>query len=155
MSRRVLIADANVDAADSLALLLQLSGHRAFTAHTGPDALAMAAILHPEAVFLSLHLPRLSGLELCRVLCEGTRCPRPSLLVALTGDGDEKAREASRAAGFEHHLVKPADPGEILKLLRVAPASLSSQYGGVLKHFQSPVAPEKPDGYSVKNQIGR
>ena len=118
VSRRILIADANADAAESLALLLHLKGHRVVTAHSGPDALAMAAAIHPEAAFLALHLPHLGGLDVCRALALGSHGPRPPLVIALTGDGRESAREASRAAGFDHHLLKPADPVEILKLLQ-------------------------------------
>jgi CheY-like chemotaxis protein len=118
VSRRILVADANVDAAESLAWILQLNGYRTVTAETGPDALAMASVIHPEVAFLSLHLTHIGGLDVARVLCAGTRCTRPKLLIALTGDGRESAREASRQAGFDHHLLKPADPDHILSLLQ-------------------------------------
>ncbi len=116
MGRRVLIADGNVDAAESLALLLQLQGHEVVTAHTGPDALRLAGEFHPDAAFLSLVLPVLDGYEVCRRLCAGNG-DRPKLLAALTGFGHEENRKATREAGFDHHLIKPADPAEILALL--------------------------------------
>jgi DNA-binding response OmpR family regulator len=118
VSRRVLIADFNVDAAESLAFLLEIHGHRVVTAHTGPDVLEMALRIVPEAAFLSLHLPHLSGLEVCRRMCEGIVVARPPVLVALTGDGSDRARELSRHAGFDYHILKPADPAHILTLLR-------------------------------------
>lgn len=118
VTKRILVADSNPDSADSLALLLELNGHRAVTAANGPDALALAATFHPEAVFLSLGLPHIGGLEVARILCAELQYTRPRLLVALTGDGRESAREASRSAGFDHHVLKPADPETILKLLK-------------------------------------
>jgi CheY-like chemotaxis protein len=117
MGRRVLVVDANVDAAESLALLLRLYGHHCATAHTGPDALAAAARLAPDAVFLAIDLPGLNGYEVCRRLGDGAAGPRPRLLVALTGHGQDEARKAAAAAGFDHHLLKPADPDALLKLL--------------------------------------
>lgn len=116
MGRRVLIADANVDAADSLALLLQLCGHEVATARSGPDALTLARDFHPEAVFLSIQLTGLNGYEVCRRL-RAEANDAAVLLVALTGYGQDDDRRACREAGFDHHLIKPADPGQILALL--------------------------------------
>lgn len=118
MGRRVLIADGNVDAAESLALLLRLYGHETATAHTGPDALAAAISYRPDAVFLALGLPKMDGREVCRRLCAGEAGERPALVVALTGSGLEQDRQTSLAAGFDHHLLKPADPDAILALLK-------------------------------------
>ncbi len=115
MNLRILIADSNVDAAESLAQLLEMYGHRAVTAYTGPDALELAKLTLPDAVFLSLHLPRVSGLSVCRALCASET--RPNLLIALTGDGSDRARDSSHEAGFDFHLLKPADPAQILSLL--------------------------------------
>jgi CheY-like chemotaxis protein len=118
VGRHVLIADGNADAAESLALLLRLYGHEAVTAHTGPDALELAARVQPYAAFLALALPRMDGYEVCRRLCAAGNGTRPRLLVALTGSGLEHERQASLAAGFDHHLLKPADPDAILTLLK-------------------------------------
>ena len=115
MGRRVLIADGNVDAAESLALLLRLYGHEAETAHTGPAALATAAAFAPDAVFMALELHQVDGYEVCRRLCAGGS--RPRVIVALTGHGREGDKAAVRAAGFDHHLLKPADPQMVLALL--------------------------------------
>ena len=114
MGRRVLIADGNADAADSLAMILRLHGHDPVTAHTGTDALALARREPPDTAFLSLALPGVDGYEVCRQLCAG---PRPRLLIALTGFGSEAERQAALAAGFDHHLLKPADPNVVLVLL--------------------------------------
>jgi CheY-like chemotaxis protein len=118
VGRRVLIADGNADAAESLALLLRLCGHDAATAVTGPDALAAAAKFHPDAVFLALWLPQIDGFEVCRQLRAHRNGDRPRLVVALTGSGQEQDRQAGMAAGFDHFLLKPADPDRILELLK-------------------------------------
>jgi CheY-like chemotaxis protein len=118
VSRHVLIADGNTDAADSLALLLRLFGHETVTAYTGPDALDLALRFRLDAAFLALALPKLDGYEVCRRLCAAGEGLRPRLMVALTGSGLEHERQASLEAGFDHHLLKPADPDIILKLLK-------------------------------------
>ena len=118
MGRRVLIADSNVDSADSLALLLGLFGHQTLTAFSGPEALTKASSFQPEVAILALHLPQMNGYDVCRNLCSGTYCERPQLLIALTGDGSERHRQASREAGFDHHFLKPVDPDAILALLK-------------------------------------
>jgi DNA-binding response OmpR family regulator len=115
VGRRVLIADGNIDAAESLALLLRLHGHDSTVAFTGLDAVATAHTFRPDAVFLSITLPGLDGYEVCRRL--STNGSRPRLLVALTGFGTEAERQAALAAGFDHHFLKPADPQMLLALL--------------------------------------
>lgn len=117
MSLRVLIADSNADAAESLAVLLQWGGHRVVTAETGSDALALAAAIHPDVAILALHLPHVGGMEAARLLSSGTICTPPRLMIALTGDGRESTREASRAAGFDFHLLKPAEPSRVLAFI--------------------------------------
>lgn len=117
VGRRVLIADGNVDAAESLALLLRLQGHEVVTAHTGAEALTAAQAFRPDAAFLSMHLPGLDGCEVCRRLCSGATGHRPQVVVALTGCGQDTDQKATRAAGFDHHLIKPADPKAIMALL--------------------------------------
>jgi CheY-like chemotaxis protein len=117
VGQRVLIADGNVDAAESLALLLRLQGHEVVTAHTGAEALVAAQTFQPDAAFLAMYLPGLDGCEVCRRLCDGAAGHRPRTLVALTGCGQDTDRKATRAAGFDHHIIKPADPNTILGLL--------------------------------------
>jgi len=115
VGRRVLIADGSADAADSLAELLRLYGHAPFVARTGPEAVELAAAHRPDAAFVSLSLTGLDGCAVARALTDAGS--RPRLLVALTGRGTEADRAAATAAGFDHHVLKPADPMELLRLL--------------------------------------
>ncbi len=115
-SRRVLVVDDNADTAESLALLLRVLGHEVRTAHDGPSALKVARREHPDVVLLDLGLPRLDGFEVARRL-RWEYADRPLLLVALTGHGQEEDRRRCREAGFDHHLVKPAEPETLKHLL--------------------------------------
>jgi signal transduction histidine kinase/CheY-like chemotaxis protein len=113
---RVLVVDDNVDAAESLALLLQLLGHEVKVAHDGPTALELAPAFRPHLALLDIGMPGMDGLELARRL-------RPlsgletTVLAALTGWGQEDDRRRTREAGFTYHLVKPADPQTLKELL--------------------------------------
>jgi PAS domain S-box-containing protein len=118
-SRRlsVLIADDNRDGAQSMAQILDLSGHRVHTVHDGHEAVNAAASLHPDVALLDIGMPGLDGLEAARRIrtlpgCEGT------LLIALTGWGQAEDRRRSSEAGFDHHLVKPVDLETLHGLLR-------------------------------------
>ena len=107
--RRILIVDDNEDAATSLARLLSmLDGHSVQVAHDGPSALALAADFEPEVVILDIGMPGMDGYEVARRFRARPESQQTRLL-ALSGWGQEKDRERSRAAGFEHHLVKPVD----------------------------------------------
>ena len=111
------MVDDNVDAAKSLArLLARLYGQEVRVAHDGPEALDVAGEFRPEVVLLDIGLPGMDGNEVARRLRERPEFEE-TLLVALTGWGQESDVERSRAAGFDHHLVKPADPEAILELL--------------------------------------
>src|SRR5262249_18028864 len=112
---RVLIVDDNVDAAQSLAVLLNLWGHEVYTAHDGAAALEAAQPWQPEVVLLDRGLPGMDGYEVARRLraAQGSAGP---LLVALTGYAQDEDRRRSQDAGFDRHLVKPVDP-EILEAL--------------------------------------
>jgi CheY-like chemotaxis protein len=114
--RRVLLIDDNIDAAESLAQLLSLSGHDARTAIDGANGLREAVEFKPEVVFCDLGLPGMSGYEVAkalRALPEG----RELVLVALTGYGQPSDREKTAQAGFDAHLVKPVDPSVIESFL--------------------------------------
>jgi signal transduction histidine kinase/DNA-binding response OmpR family regulator len=115
-SHRVLIVDDNVDAADSLAMLLRLQGQDVQVAHDGPSALEMAAAYRPEIVFLDIGLPGMDGYEVCRQLRQQPGMDKVRL-IALTGWGQEEDRRRSREAGFDEHLVKPVDPAALEELL--------------------------------------
>jgi signal transduction histidine kinase len=118
-SRRVLVVDDNVDAAESLALLLRLGGHEARVAHDGPSALMLAEAEPPEVAFLDIGMPGMDGYELARRLREQPAL-RGVLLVALTGWGQDEDRRRTREAGFDAHEVKPVSPEALEELLSKA-----------------------------------
>jgi signal transduction histidine kinase/DNA-binding response OmpR family regulator len=116
---RVLVVDDNHDAADALASLLEKDGHHVRRAHDGPAALAAADAFGPDAVVLDLGLPGMDGYEVARRLRSKTRANKP-LLVAVSGYGMEEDRRKSRQAGFDHHLIKPAELSALRSALAVA-----------------------------------
>jgi CheY-like chemotaxis protein len=118
---RILLVDDNRDAAESLAMLLRLSGHEVAVAYDGPGGLEAAAAHRPEFALLDITLPGMDGYELARRL---RRQPdlEGAVLVALTGWGQAEARRRSQEAGFDHHLVKPVDLAALRQLLVRAPA---------------------------------
>jgi CheY-like chemotaxis protein len=109
--RRILVVDDNVDAAESLAVLLRIQGHDVRTAIDGPAALHVAEAFRPEVVLLDIGLPKMDDYEVARRLREQAGMGN-TLLVALTGYGQEDRRRAEEA-GFDAHLVKPADPAAL------------------------------------------
>ena len=113
---RVLVVDDNADAAGTLAMLLELHGHETREAADGPAALASAAEFQPHMILLDIGLPGMDGYEVARRL-RASSTTRAATLVALTGYGREEDRQLSLSAGFDHHLVKPADPVELLALI--------------------------------------
>jgi signal transduction histidine kinase/CheY-like chemotaxis protein len=113
--RRILIVDDNRDSADSLAMLLKLSGHEVHAAFDGLEALAAAADLRPDVILVDLGLPKLNGYEVARRIRE-TQGAKP-VLVALTGLGQAEDRRRSEEAGFNVHMVKPVDLATLQKLL--------------------------------------
>lgn len=113
---RVLIVDDNRDAVAALAVVLQLQGHEVFTAHSGADALAVAARERPPALILDIGMPGMSGYELTRRIRQEA-WGRHALIIAVTGWGQEEDSRQSFAAGFDHHLTKPIDVAKIEELL--------------------------------------
>jgi len=119
--RRVLIADDNVDAAESLAILLRLAGHDVLVAHDGLGALRLATHERPDVVVLDIGMPGMNGYEVARCLRReawgsGLR------LIAVTGWGQDEDRRRALAAGFDSHLTKPFEP-EHLESLVVQPGA--------------------------------
>jgi two-component system CheB/CheR fusion protein len=112
---RILVVDDNRDAADSLAMLLRLSGHEVHVAHDGLEAMGTAAVFRPDVVLLDIGLPKLNGYE------AGRRIRRERgdgvVLIALTGWGQEEDRARSKEAGFDHHLTKPVNLDALQQLL--------------------------------------
>jgi signal transduction histidine kinase len=123
--RRVMVVDDNSDAAESLSVLLGLSGHETAMAQTGPDALAQAARFRPELVFLDIGLPGMSGYEVARALRADAYCG-DAVLVALTGWGSEEDRRRSADAGFDFHLVKPVETGQLAGIFAKLPSGGTS-----------------------------
>lgn len=107
-SRRVLVVDDNVDAADSFSALLKLEGHEVQVAYNADSALAAAPAFKPECACLDIGLPGMDGYELGQRLRELDGLDG-LVLIALTGYGQPEDRERSRVAGFHAHLVKPVD----------------------------------------------
>ena len=118
----VLVVDDNPDAAESLALVLGQAGHAVRVAGDGLAALDAARETRPEVVLLDLGMPGMNGFEAARRLREDPAA-RPALLVAVTGWSSDDDRRRTRAAGFAHHLTKPADPEEVLALVSEFAAS--------------------------------
>lgn len=109
-SRSVLIADDNADAANSLGMVLRMSGHTVSLAYGGRQALALAESERPAAVVLDLAMPDLNGLEVARAI-RAAPWGQGMLLVALSG------RELDVLSLFDHQLLKPVDPARIEALL--------------------------------------
>jgi CheY-like chemotaxis protein/two-component sensor histidine kinase len=114
--RRILVVDDNVDAAESLAVLLRLEGHEVRTAHDGPAALAAAQADPPEMVILDLGMPRMDGFEVARRL-RALPKSKDVLLVALTGWAQEEDRRRCYEAGFDGHLPKPPELNALRQFL--------------------------------------
>ncbi len=121
-SRRVLIADDNRDAADSLAILLRMDGHDVNVVHDGTAAMAVFATFRPEFVFLDIGMPGLNGYEVARKVRRRANNGTPVTLVAVTGWGQENDKARAQAAGFDHHFTKPVDPERLASLLHAAEA---------------------------------
>jgi len=112
-ARRIMVVDDNHDAADSLGTLLMALGSQVQVAHGGQEAIEEAERFRPEVILLDIGMPGLDGYEVARQL--RTRPAfQNTLLIALTGWGQEEDRRRSRAAGFDHHMVKPPN----LEMLR-------------------------------------
>ena len=120
--RRILVADDNADALQTLATVLELSGHEVFSAANGSLALECAERHLPEVALLDIGMPLLDGYEVARRI-RAQAWGKRITLVALTGWGQESDRRRSQEAGFDSHLVKPLDLGKLIQLLARLPAS--------------------------------
>jgi len=112
---RVLVADDNRDAADSMQRILALFGHEVQVAYDGSTALRLGEQFRPRVALLDIGMPGTNGYEVARAL-RRSQGPRVTL-VAVTGWGQEADRRRSSEAGFDHHLTKPVDPGALNNLL--------------------------------------
>jgi CheY-like chemotaxis protein len=115
-SRRVLIVDDNVDAAESLGLLLRFLGADVQVTHDGPSALALLESFRPELVLLDIGMPGMDGYQVAARI-RALPSQQETVLIALTGWGQSEDRERSRDAGFDDHFVKPIDISTLQSLL--------------------------------------
>jgi two-component system CheB/CheR fusion protein len=113
---RVLVVEHRVDAAESSAKLLELSGHEVQVARDGPEAIAAALRWQPGVILLDLGLPGMDGYEVARRLRQEPACEK-TVLIAVTGHGQSEDRQRSRTAGIDHHLLKPVDWDVLRSLL--------------------------------------
>jgi CheY-like chemotaxis protein len=114
--RRILVADDNADALESLAMLLQLGGHSVYTAGNGQQTLESAERYHPEVALLDIGMPEPDGYEVARRI-RAQPWGQDMTLVALTGWGQDSDRRLSEEAGFDSHLVKPVDLEDLTEVL--------------------------------------
>jgi len=117
MRRRILIADDNRDAADSLAILLQMDGHEVTVVHDGRQAVATIDSFRPEIALLDIGTPELDGYEVARQVRQGP-LGTSITLIAMTGWGQASDKARAAAAGFNRHLTKPIEPSALTGMLR-------------------------------------
>ncbi len=117
-NKRILLADDNRDAAESLAIILRLEGHDVELAHDGATALRAFEKRRPDVALLDIGMPEASGYEVARRI-RATPEGAAVVLIAITGWAQDSDRAQSRAAGFDHHLTKPVEPATLIELLEV------------------------------------
>jgi CheY-like chemotaxis protein len=113
----VLIADDNRDAADSLAMLLEMEGHEVTVVHDGRQALASIEKLAPDIALLDIGMPEIDGYEVARRVRQGPSGTALTL-IAVTGWGQDADRARAIEAGFDMHFTKPVEPERLIELLR-------------------------------------
>jgi CheY-like chemotaxis protein len=115
--RRVLVADDNRDAGETLAMLLRLDGHEVHVAIDGLEAVEMFGRVLPDVVILDIGMPGLSGHEVARRI-RAQHGERPVTLIAVTGWGQKADKDRAIASGFDHHFTKPVEPTQLSALLQ-------------------------------------
>ncbi len=125
--QRVLVVDDNRDAADSLGMLLKFLGADAYVVYDGSAALEALRIYRPTTVFLDIGMPGLDGYEIARHVRQAPECG-DVMLIAMTGWGQEEDRRRSKEAGFDHHLIKPANADTLQTLLASLPVKCVSDH---------------------------
>jgi CheY-like chemotaxis protein len=132
-SKRILVVDDNLDAAESLALLLRLKGHDVRHAHEAGEALEIAREFQPEVGLLDIGLPGMDGYDLATLL-RRQASGRDILLIAITGYGQDEDRRKALDAGFDEHLTKPVDPPKLALLIA---GGAGDDYPGATRALQS------------------
>jgi CheY-like chemotaxis protein len=113
---RLVVADDNRDLADSIAVLLSMSGHQVIVAYDGVHALTQIRALRPDGAILDLRMPQLDGYGVARALrAEGLSA---LTLIALSGLSEPSDRQLAHAHGFDHFLLKPVEPSELELVVR-------------------------------------
>jgi len=125
-SLTLLIADDNVDAANAMSEVMSMLGHRCSVAYDGAQALEMARQARPDAVFLDIGMPVLNGYETALAI-RATQGLEATVLIALTGWGGADERAKSSAAGFDHHITKPASLDSLMTLVASIAAKTSDR----------------------------
>jgi CheY-like chemotaxis protein len=113
-SRRVLVADDNIDAGESLAMLLRLDGHEVELASNGPQAVELFDRMKPEIAILDIGMPGLNGYEVAMRIRQKAS---DTVLIAVTGWGQEADKARAAASGFDHHFTKPVEPAVLSALV--------------------------------------
>jgi PAS domain S-box-containing protein len=126
---RILVADDNRDAAESLALVLRFSGYEVSIAFGGIEALEIAQRDRPRAAIIDIGMPGMSGHEVARRM-RLEAWGRNAVLIALTGWGQEQDKQAAKAAGFDEHLTKPVDPDDVERVLDELLSDAPDEAGG-------------------------
>lgn len=121
IARRILVVDDNADAAEMMAMLLELDGHDVRVAHDAESALTVASQFTPEVGLFDIGLPEMDGYELARRVRSDARL-LDMYLVAVTGWGQDEDRRRASEAGFDSHLTKPAEPDTVRRILADAAA---------------------------------
>jgi CheY-like chemotaxis protein len=116
---RVLVVDDNHDNVDCCLLLFRRSGFEVRAAYSGPEALAVAAEFQPHAMLLDIGMPEMSGYEVARHI-RATPWGSATMLIAVSGWGQEGDKQQAIAAGFNHHVTKPIDFPKLQSLLASA-----------------------------------
>jgi len=128
--RRLLIVEDNPDIADTTATMLAITGHTVRCARDGAQAITEAQSFMPEVVLLDVGLPELDGYQVARRLRQLPQT-RHALIIGLTGYGMPADRQRGREAGFDHHLLKPADPAELRTLIEAwSPETADAEHAG-------------------------
>ena len=118
-ARRVLVADDNRDASETLAMLLRLDGHEVHVANNGLEAVELYSRVRPDVAILDIGMPGLSGHEVAQRIREIGGEP-PVTLIAVTGWGQKTDKDRAAASGFDHHFTKPVEPSVLSRLLEQA-----------------------------------
>lgn len=126
-ARRILVVDDNVDSAESLSLLMEMEGHQTEVAHDGPEAILRAEQFLPHVILLDIGLPGMDGYAVARHLRSLPNLKQP-MLIAISGYGQARDLQKSREAGFDQHLVKPADIQQLKALVATSQGSLTPSH---------------------------